>query len=287
MVAGLFLVLSGLLITAYMPGKCMWGDAMPATNVKTGRFESMWTPTLTERARKLYVDRGLSLREVASRLDCSLGAAQNVVNLNGWMRKKQAKSSRLRNHPNRVTRLYLEQEWSCERIADLYGVEATVVREFVAELGILRTKQDVAKLRAQRGDNNWMRKHADNWRKFQKVDAVNLTYAEYDWYVRRLTAAVLHRYSHILDPDNKRGTRFHIDHRYSLFSGYMRWSEKYGMFVPRAKPMALTTICHPANLRLIDGKQNSIKGIYCAHDEVNLVAAIAEFERKHGKVFNG
>lgn len=94
---------------------------------------------------------------------------------------------------------------------------------------------------------------------------------QYNRHARNLTRIISDEYAHILDPDDKRGKEFSLDHMLSIHEAYVNG------------PADLRFICHPANLQLLSTKENLEKRTASVGVDT-LKARIKSFEKKHGKV---
>jgi hypothetical protein len=103
---------------------------------------------------------------------------------------------------------------------------------------------------------------------------VEADFKSYGYYVRKLTGYVFRAYSDIIDPKGLRSREFHVDHRLSIHSGYTKFP----------LPVPLNVLCHPANLKVIAGKDNISKNYRSSITLRKLKSQIREFDQKFGKV---
>ncbi len=87
-----------------------------------------------------------------------------------------------------------------------------------------------------------------------------MSYDEYKKTAYKLTRSVMRLYGEYVPDADKWSRQFHVDHMFSVFSGYFVWSDARQKLVQRDKPMPLVELCHPANLNVIYYKANIKKG---------------------------
>lgn len=259
---------------------------------KNGKWKLLINRKLEKKILSLY-RKGDTLRTVAKDIGIALSTAQGVINRNGLNCGKgaRAKSDReiLEKNKRKIISLY-RSNWSFEQLAERYGIlNYRVVGALIANEGIQRSKGEEGRrsirLSYERGTSAARRKHAAA--KATHSNRKSFTsFREYDRCARKLTNVILSDYAQIIDPKGIRSVETHVDHQYSIHSGWYRFSESRQEYVKRKRIVPLRVISHPANLKIMPSIENAVKGHRCAIDEDQLYRRIEKFELKHGRVFN-
>lgn len=141
-------------------------------------------------------------------------------------------------------------------IAKHYGTNPTSIQRVLIDFGIDRrngSKKYLMKLLAQ--------------------GKINL----HDWFsyadiVRRLTEHSYRKHKKLIDPENKRGTEFHLDHRLSI----------YEAFCKHAPPINPKLIAHPMNLKILPARKNIRKSVTSSLSLGRLERKIKRFKQSRG-----
>lgn len=219
----------------------------------SGKFRSMWNDKRIEKVRRLYVDEGKSIRKVAEELGCSIGAVQNLLNANGWMRRKE--SHKTKPLIDQVVSMYVDDKMLIDEIGSKLCIHPSSVRYHLQARGLLRTAKQNSRI-------EWGKGKSANARKVKRIlktsSLVPSNYAEYCCKVRALTQTAAKFYaSHIRKADHK--GRLHLDHKLAVASGWYIWSERKMRYVKRKNVVPPSIMAHPCNLQYISSAANSMK----------------------------
>ena len=183
-----------------------------------------------------------------------------------------------------ILHLYGHRHFPCWLIAHALNVgERTVIKFLKASVGIRSNKEAQVAYAKRTGRPTTYLPHARAIHRH-----ANATFTSFDDYThaaRRLTDVLRMDYERLVDPEGLRSYFWHMDHQFSIYLGYFRYSAKRGKFVPRRKPIPLQVLCHPANLKVISASENAIKGTRAAIRYGKLLRRIEEFDSIFGPVF--
>ena len=250
-----------------------------------GQMKSMWTPQRRKLAKKLYVKDGMSLRKVAAHFECAHAAVQKLAEEEGWIRKRR---SDVNDHADEIKRLYLEKLMSSGMIAKKLGfTEGQITHHIQYYGGYFRSLQEGHRLCAETGraTKRARKRHKKAFSDHLNVDLATITWGQYRYIVNKFTSVVLYRHGHHTKRSELRSINNHIDHIYPVRLGFMKWSVKKGMYVPRRKVLPLTIICHPANLQLLASTANLAKGDKRPYPLAKLQQQIKLWNEKNGEAF--
>jgi hypothetical protein len=95
-------------------------------------------------------------------------------------------------------------------------------------------------------------KASERWKKYHqnKDYSQNMSLNQYNHRVQQYSNTQYNRHKHIIDPDNKRGKDWHLDHIYSVSQGYLN-------------NVPVNVIGDITNLRIIPAVDNIRKGLKC------------------------
>lgn len=257
---------------------------------KNGKWGLVFTDDLTEQIRVCYVEDGMPLRDIAKMMGVTHSVIQKLVDSHGWMRSKRDRGvviKKVLSKHNTLKRMYIKDKMSAGEIAEHFGIDASYFEKYFKEQPYYRTMSESTKLAISKGTfvPPGVDKHLTAWDYWMSVDIRTLDSTQYKYAVRSFTNCVLIRYGHLIDPKGKRSKAFHIDHRLSIADAFTKLSKNTGRPVPRKEPIPLYVVCHPANLKLMPGKDNHAKSARSSITVKSLHKAIAEFETQHGVVF--
>lgn len=154
---------------------------------------------------------------------------------------------------------FKELNFSVAQISELTGVAPSTVRTSLERSGVMTT------LNTTNGKRRTLER--------LKGSDIN-NHRAYNCIANRITSYMAKAYSEVLDPKGVRSRDFHLDHQLSKYDGYSRYS----------KPVPLTILCHPANLKLLPGADNIRKNKASSISLPQLRKRILKFERRHGVV---
>lgn len=128
----------------------------------------------------------------------------------------------------------------------------------------------------------------NSWHYHLDLNLSGLTFEQYKRIVYRFTYMVTVRYPKMF-PANvsmaaRKGESIDLDHQFSIFNGYHRFDGKN--YVPRKRPLALETICHPTNLKLMCRTTNIKKHSQNHLTIEQLTDLIEQHQAKHGDIFD-
>lgn len=258
---------------------------------KNGKWGLVFTDELTEIIRVCYVDEELPLRDIAKMLGVTHSVIQKLVDGHNWMRSKKERGiviKKVLSKHNTLKRMYVKDRMSAGEIADHFGIDASYLECYFKEQPYCRTQSAATRLSISVGRNTpGLGKHLKAWEKYVLLDISSFDMVQYTYAVRCFTNNVLLRYANRVDPMGKRSFAFHVDHRVSISNGYSKICKETGRPRRRKALIPLHIMCHPANLKLMPGKDNAHKSARSSLTLKELKRAIKEFDTKYGAVFNG
>ena len=257
---------------------------------KNGKWGLVWTDSLTDSIRELYCHEEWTLRAIADTMEVKHSIIQKLVNANNWMRSKKDRSAeiaRFLSNEKFIRELYLDQRVTARDIAWYFGIDAQYVLKYLESKGIKRTCGEAAQLAFAQGTRSMQHRHDDAFEKFMLMDISNFDVTQYRYAVRGFTNTIMFRFGYLIDPDQKRSMLHHVDHRLSIADGFAKICKLTGKPEQRKSTIPLHVICHPANLILLEGKDNMRKGSRSSYTLAQLQTAIKQFESLHGEVFSG
>lgn len=256
-----------------------------------GKWALLWTKDMVNHLHVLYVEDGMTLRSISSYLNVSHSVIQRKIEQKGWMRSKKERSLEIHKILSRhktLKRMYVKDRMSAGEIADHFGIDASYLERYFKEQPYCRTQSAATRLSISVGRNTpGLGKHLKAWEKYVLLDISSFDMVQYTYAVRCFTNNVLLRYANHVDPMGKRSFAFHVDHRLSISNGYSKICKETGRPRRRKALIPLHIMCHPANLKLMPGKDNAHKSARSSLTLKELKRAIKEFDTKYGAVFNG
>lgn len=277
-----------------------------------GRWLLVRNKRLRSIVTKLYCVEELTLRGITDRTGIPHSSMQRILNDFGLMRKKKSMSDEdaskfcRKNHTTLVA-MYLNEGLTRSSIAKAVvgatGLPFTskMLSRYFDSVGVYRRNHSESIAEAtkhgrmvtrKRGELLFSKRAIASWDYHLDMDLRGLTYAQYKRIVRRFTYMTVSRYpdlfpegTHTIDRwliGNSADT--HLDHQYSISNGYYEFDGRD--YLQRDLPVPLTVMCHPCNLKLLTAKANMIKSSSNHISLEDLTSSIAEFERKHGDIFD-
>lgn len=256
---------------------------------KNGKWGLVFTDELTEQIRVCYVEDGMPLRDIAKMMEVTHSVIQKLVDSHGWMRSKRDRGvviKKVLSKHKTIKRMYVKDRMGGDEIADHFGIDPSYIHNYLKEQPYRRSMSEAMLNSFSRGRKEYVLDfHYAAWDKWMTLDVRELDFTQYQYAVRSFTNCVMIRYGHLIDPKGKRSKHFHIDHRLSIADAFTKLSKNTGRPVPRKEPIPLYVVCHPANLKLMPGKDNHAKSARSSITVKSLHKAISEFETQHGVVF--
>lgn len=256
---------------------------------KNGKWGLVFTDELTEQIRVCYVEDGMPLRDISEQMGVTHSVIQKLVDRHGWMRSKRDRGDAIKkvlSKHNTLKRMYVKERMSAGEIAEHFGIHPSYLERYFKEQPYCRSMSEAMLNSFARGNKEYTRAfHFEAWDFYMALDVRTLDFIQYKAAVYKFTNCVMYRYGHLIDPKGKRSMSYHIDHRLSVADAFTKLCKNSGRPKPRKEPIPLYVVCHPANLRLMLGKDNRSKSARSSITVKRLHKAIAEFESQHGVVF--
>lgn len=261
---------------------------------------------------RLYEVEKKTLRDITEETGIPHSTVQKVVNHFSLMRKKKPMTDEEvfklcnKNH-DLFVRLYHDKGWVQSRIAAEVRkrtgkpFKSNMLRRYFKKVGVpvkthkeaLETASKFGRMRGpDRGLALFAQRSIKAWDEHLDRDLTNLTYTQYKRIVRRFTYMTVKRYPQLVPKEwdsryrraNGTGSEFHLDHQFAVASGYYKFEDSE--YVPRERPIALTIMCHPANLKLMTATSNVRKGSTNRFSLGKLKKRIKEFAKEHGDIYD-
>lgn len=227
-------------------------------NKKNGRFTTMWTKTKTKKARRLYVDQLYSIRDLAKHFECAPATVQQLLEREGWVRRKQTKY--LLENAENIKKWYLKDKLTQKQIAEKLGVKVVSIAYYIGKFPWKRSNRESKGLMygQLRGSN-----YKATLRLLAYKEQSPKTYTEYRVIVGKLTAISKTNFKHLIHGFGGKHTTqdpgTHVDHMLSIKDGWFEWSWKLRQYVKRKHIVSPLYLAHPLNLQLITAHTNSFK----------------------------
>lgn len=256
---------------------------------KNGKWGLVWTDELIEAVRKLYVEDEKTLREIAETMDVTHSLIQKLIDANNWMRSKRERGEYIKSvlsQHKKLKKMYITKGMSAGEIAAHFKIDPSYLELYFKEQPYRRTMSEAMLNSIERGNKDYiMNPHFEAWDFYLTLDLTNLDFLQYKHAARKFTNCVMLRYGHIIDPKCKRSHDFHVDHRVSISEGFYKIDPDSGKPIRRKKVLPLYELCHPANLKLMRGKDNHIKSARSSISVKKLQEEIHKFDTMFGVVF--
>lgn len=184
----------------------------------------------------------------------------------------------------KVISLYTHQLFPCWLIAQTLCVGEVSVRTLIREsVGLRSEAENVLAHKTRTGRSKGFKKHA---RAISRHRTRSIkSFKDYTDAARRLSNVLLLDYRDFVDPEGLSSSTMHLDHQFSIFLGFHRFSARANAYVPRRRSIPLEVLCHPANLKLIPASENALKGHSTSIRYGTLLRRIEEFDSIFGPVF--
>lgn len=276
---------------------------------RNGKWMLVRNKALRKLLTRLYVTEKKTLHAITAETGIPHTSVQRALNEFELMRSKKAYSAPFKEffarNEKKLWAMYEKGRTTAE-IAK--GVNAklgtdyswiTLDRAFTKAGYTLRTHQEAItnaeqlgrrdKCRHTKGEGVWHKPAIAAWNYHLDFNLADLTIQQYKRIVYRFTYMVIKRYPQFF-PENaalseRTGSGIELDHQFSRSNGYWVWDGED--YVKREQPIALEVMCHPANLKLMSAKTNSLKGARNHISLKDLMKRIEAFNKEHGDLFDG
>lgn len=133
-----------------------------------------------------------------------------------------------------------------ENTSQLESVKQKKIQKAIEKYGVENVSKatEVKKVISKKATKKWQEYHS------KKDFSQKLPMKQYRHRVQQYSETQYNKYKHIIDPENKRGADWHLDHIYSVSQAYIN-------------NVPIDIVCHYTNLRIISATENMKKYIRC------------------------
>lgn len=216
-------------------------------------------PDEVREAKKLYECEKYEMADIARKYSVRVENICDIAKRDKW-KLRAKKRWILKSELYEYQRLYEKHGWTFQLLGELHGITGTAMRNWAKK-------------------NNWKIRTVGegkraSFKRIRKDSGITQQqfedYKVYHTQAELLTRANYKKFKHIIDPDNKRGLDFHLDHRLSRYDGFYRYAEKIPPEI----------IAHPANLKIRTQQENNKKGRRSSLTKSKLYRLIKKFDAK-------
>lgn len=166
------------------------------------------------------------------------------------------------------------------------GITKSQVTYHLKCKGLLRSQAEARDVSNQLRQEKWWRERSTIMHSYMtgKLPPTP-TLHHYRNHVEKFTSFTLMFYGHMVKDFSFVSPLWPVDHIFSVYDGYYKLDKYNLIMVQRNRPLPLSLICHPVNLRQISRHENVIKNNRSFITLKELRTKVAEWNEVNGPIF--